>query len=136
MSRELLANLKRKKEIYGMWKKGQAMWENYRNVVRVCRDMTRKAKAHLELNLAKDIKGKKKSLYKYISSKRKIRENVGLLLNPMGVLVMEDAEKAELLNVFFASVFTAEDDSQESQTSEVREEDQRKETSPGCRGLC
>lgn len=136
MSRELLANLKHKKEIYGMWKKGQAMWEDYGNVVRVCRDMTSKAKAHLGLSLAKDIKDKKKSFYKYTSSKRKIRGNVWLLLNPMGVLVMEDTEKVELLNVFFASVFTDEDDSQESQTSEVREEDQRKETSRGHRGLC
>ncbi|RMB93973.1 hypothetical protein DUI87_29559 [Hirundo rustica rustica] len=98
------------------------MWEDYRNVVRVCRDATRKAKAHLELSLAKDIKDKKKSFYEYISSKRKIKENVGPLLNPMGVLVTEDTEKAELLNAFFASVFTAEDSSQESQISEVMEQ--------------
>jgi len=34
-----------------MWKEGQATWEEYRNVVRACRDATRKAKAHLEPNL-------------------------------------------------------------------------------------
>ena len=41
----------------------------------------RKAKAHWELNLAKDMKSNKKSCYRYNSSKRKIKENVGLLVN-------------------------------------------------------
>jgi len=35
--------------------------------------------------------------FNYISSKRKARDNVGPLLNEAGVLVTEDAEKAELL---------------------------------------
>lgn len=48
MSKELLKKLKWKKEVYGMWKKGLATWEEYKNTVRVCRDAPRKAKAHLE----------------------------------------------------------------------------------------
>lgn len=47
----------------------------------------------------------------------KIREEVGLLMNQLVVLVMEDMEKVELLNVFFALAFTADVSSQESQTS-------------------
>ncbi|GAB0208405.1 mitochondrial enolase superfamily member 1 [Grus japonensis] len=109
-----------------MWKKGLATWEEYKNVVRVCRGATRKAKAHLELNLAGEVKDNKKGFFKYISSKRKTKENVGLLLNEMGALVMEDTEKAELLNAAFASVFTAKADPQESQTLEVREKVWRK----------
>ena len=30
MSQELLAKLRQKKEVYSMWKKGQATWEEYR----------------------------------------------------------------------------------------------------------
>ncbi|GAB0208892.1 hypothetical protein GRJ2_003354900 [Grus japonensis] len=101
---------------------GLATWEEYKNVVRECRDATRKAKAHLALNLARDVKDNKKGFFKYISSKRKTRENVGLLLNEVGALVMEDTEKVELLNAFFASVFTAKVGPQESQTLEVGEE--------------
>lgn len=39
-----------------MWKKGLSSWEEYRNVVRTCRDVTRNAKAHLEMKLAKERK--------------------------------------------------------------------------------
>ncbi|GAB0207485.1 mitochondrial enolase superfamily member 1 [Grus japonensis] len=93
MSKELLEKLKGKKEVYRMWKKGLATWEEYRDVVRVCSNATRKAKAHLELNLARDVKDKKEGFFKYINSKRKTRENVGPLLNEVGALVTEDTEK-------------------------------------------
>ncbi|PKU35582.1 glycerol kinase [Limosa lapponica baueri] len=130
MSKELLEKLKWKKEVDRMWKKGLATWEEYRNIVRVCRDATRKAKAHLELNLQRDVKDNEKGFFKCNSSKRKTRENVGPLLNGVGALVTEDTEKAELLNAAFASVFTAKANPQESQTLEVRENIWRKEDFP------
>jgi len=43
--------------------------EEYRNVVRACRNATRKAKAHVKLNLARDVKDNKKSCFNYVSSK-------------------------------------------------------------------
>jgi len=52
---------------------------------------------------------------------------VGLLLNEVGALVMEDEEKAEFLNAFFASVFGAKAGPQESQCLELREEACRKD---------
>jgi len=120
MSKELLVKCEWKRKVYGMWKEGQATWEEYRNIVRACREATSKAKAHLELNLARDFKDNRKGFFKYISSKQKTRENVGLLLNEMGALGMEVTEKVELLNDFFSSVFTAKVDPQASQSVEVR----------------
>jgi len=52
MSKELLAELRWKRKVCGMWREGQATWEEYRNVVKACRDAMRKVKVHLELNLA------------------------------------------------------------------------------------
>jgi len=101
LNKELLAEIRWERKVHGMWKEGQATWEEYRNVVRACRDATRKAKAHLELKLARDVKNNKKGFFKYISCKRKARDNVGLLLNEVGVPVTEDADKADLLNAFF-----------------------------------
>jgi len=55
---------------------------------------------------------------------------VGPLLNEAGVLVMEDAEKAQLLNAFFPSVFSTKAGPQESQAPEVREEAHREDDFP------
>ena len=129
-SKELLAKLKWKKKVYGMWNKGQATWEEYRNFVRVCRGAMRKVKVQLELNLVKYVKDNKKSFFKYIGSKWRTRQIVGLLLKAVGTLVIEDTEKVELLNAFFASVFTAKAGPQESRFLEVRKEACRKEDLP------
>jgi len=81
MSKELLAELRWKGKVHGTWKEGQATWEEYRNDVTACSDVTRNAKVHLELKVARDVKDNKKGFCKYITNKRKTRENVGLLLN-------------------------------------------------------
>ena len=61
LNKQLLAEIRWKRKIYGMWKEGQATWEEYRNVVRACRDATRKAKAHLELKLARNVRTKRRT---------------------------------------------------------------------------
>ncbi|NWT63551.1 RTJK polymerase, partial [Erythrocercus mccallii] len=127
LSRELLLKLKQKREIYKTWKEGQATWEEYREVVKGCRDATRKAKASLEIKLAREIKDNKKSFYKYVGGKKKPKSSVGPLLDQVGTLVTEDREKAELLNATFASVFTSKVSYQESQVSKTTDEVWREE---------
>ena len=77
MSKELLDKLQHKKKAYRGWKQGQVAWEEYREVVWAARDHVRKAEALIEVDLAWDLKGNKKSFYMYVSNKRKARENVG-----------------------------------------------------------
>ncbi|CAM5084468.1 unnamed protein product [Eretmochelys imbricata] len=80
--------------------------EEYKNIARACRSEIRRAKSHLELQLARDVKSNKKGFFRYVSNKKKVKESVGPLLNEGGNLVTEDVEKANVLNAFFASVFT------------------------------
>ncbi|KAK4806811.1 hypothetical protein QYF61_005607 [Mycteria americana] len=95
-----------KKEVYRLWKGSQIAIEDYKNLARACRDAVRKAKVQLELKLAKDVKNNKKGFFRYVSSKQKHREDRGPLLNRAGKLVTNNADKAEILSTFFASVFT------------------------------
>lgn len=94
--------------------------------MRACRDVMRKTKVHLELNVVREVKDNKKGFLKYDSSKTKTRENVGPLLNEMGALVMEDTEKVKLLNTFFVLVFISNTALSESQTLKVKRENLEK----------
>ena len=71
------------------------------------RDAVRKEKAQLELQLARDVKNYKKGFFRYINNKQKQKENTGPWLNWRGELVTNNAEKGEVLNTFFTSVFTS-----------------------------
>ncbi|GAB0188706.1 mitochondrial enolase superfamily member 1 [Grus japonensis] len=95
MNKELLGKVKQKKEAYRGWKQGQVAWEEYRETVRAAREQVRKAKALIEITLARDVKDKKKGFSRYVSDKRRTRKNVGPLRNETGDLVTQDMEKAE-----------------------------------------
>ncbi|GAB0189782.1 mitochondrial enolase superfamily member 1 [Grus japonensis] len=123
MNKELLDKLKHKKEAYRGWKQGQVAWEEYREIVQAAREQVRKAKALIELNMARDVKGNKKSFYRYVSDKRKTRGNVGPLWKETGDLVTQDMEKAEVLHDFFASVFTSKCSSHTAQVTEGKGRD-------------
>ncbi|KFO76748.1 hypothetical protein N303_02927, partial [Cuculus canorus] len=105
LSQDLLVKLK-KKELHRQCKQGQGTWDMYRDAARLCRDEVRKAKVHLEMNLAREVKINKKGFYSYINEKRKIKENVPPLMVGNGNHVSTDEKKAEVLNNAFASVFT------------------------------
>ncbi|KAK4827403.1 hypothetical protein QYF61_017808 [Mycteria americana] len=110
LTRELWLELRRKRRVYDLWKKGRATQEDYKGVARLCREKIRRAKAELELNLAAAVKDNKKHFFKYISSKRRAKENLQPLVDGGGNTVTKDEEKAEVLNAFFASVFNSRAD--------------------------
>ena len=60
MNREPFLRLHEKKSIDLPWKKGRETQGYYKEVVRICREKIRKAKAQLELNLDTVVKENKK----------------------------------------------------------------------------
>lgn len=59
-------------------KKEQTVQEDYKDAVRSCRKKIRRPKDLLKLNLTTAIKDNKKCSYKYISKKRRVKENLVL----------------------------------------------------------
>ncbi|KFV02207.1 hypothetical protein N340_13570, partial [Tauraco erythrolophus] len=130
MNKELLDQLGHKKKAYRGWKRGQVAWEEHRVIIQATRDQVRKPKALIELNLVRDIKGNKKNFYRYVSDKKRSRENVGPLRKETGDLATQDMEKAEVLNDFFASVFTGKSSSVMAQVTEGKGRDWENEEPP------
>ena len=103
LNREILMGLRKKRRVHHSWKKGKATQEEYRDLIRSCREEIRKAKAQLEFNLAA-VRDNKKCFYKYINNKKRANESLHLLLDAEENIATKDEENAEALNDFFASV--------------------------------
>ncbi|KAK4831266.1 hypothetical protein QYF61_016736 [Mycteria americana] len=93
LKREIWIELRKKRRVYNLWKNEQASQEDYKGVARLCREKIRRAKAELELNLTTAIKDNKKYFFKYISSKRRAKENLQPLVHGGGNTVTMDEEK-------------------------------------------
>lgn len=77
----------------------------YGGIACLGRDGVRKAKAHLELKLAREVEDNMKGfLHKYAGSKREAKESVGPLPSEIGG--PSDKGKVDVLDAFFASFFT------------------------------
>ena len=84
-------------------------YQNYIKARNKCKKEVRKAKKEYERKLAKECKIKPKYFWKYVQSKTKVNTSINPLKTKDGFTAVSDLDKAEVLNKFFASVFTRED---------------------------
>ena len=80
--------------------------------------LTCKLEREFDIKLAEDVKSHSKTFWKYGNDNLKTRDKANDLLKEDGSLIKNDNEKAEVLNIFFKSVFTVEDTSQQTQLPE------------------
>ena len=106
--------LKRIKKRNRMWKKYRenpdvANETNYKKERNEIINEIRRAKKNFESKLANKIKVENKAFYAYVNSKRVCKEKLGPLMDATtGRLICESAEIVNILNDYFASVFTNE----------------------------
>ena len=102
----------------GAWKRYQQSrtYQKYLDYVK-CRNKStkalKKAKIEFERKLAADCKKNPKSFYRYANFKSNSHKKIIRLKNKNGIISMKDADNANILNSFFSSVYTKEDDSPE-----------------------
>ncbi|XP_072037662.1 uncharacterized protein [Amphiura filiformis] len=111
MSNEAMKKVKKK---YHAWKRYSNTRQyqdfvNYKRARNAASKEVRFAKKSFEKKLAADIKKNPKSFWKYVRSKTKTKTGIHDLEKEDGSFAHTDEDKAEILNKFFASVFTDED---------------------------
>lgn len=92
-------------------------------------DEAKKAKFHLELNLAENTKHSIKCFCKYRGDKSKTRQNMSLLLNETVDIATWDTKRDKVLNAAFVSVFTSKTSFQKSQVPDTTQKCYSKEDS-------
>ena len=108
LSQNIVREIRRKKKRWKLAKQGVEV-DKYRETEKKVRNMIRNAKRNFEKRLAKGGEDgqAKKQFYSYVKTKTKSRVGVGPLKDEAGSTVSGDREMADLLNKFFASVFTS-----------------------------
>ena len=104
--------LKQKRFYFKLYKKYKSKTNLYRynharNMVSFKIKSLKKSKEH---KIAKNIKNDPKAFYQYIASKLLKKESISDLIDKNGCSTKSDTDKCEVLNDFFSSVFTKEDD--------------------------
>ena len=95
------------------WKRYLSTRTNYDRVSYIrlknkLRNLTRNLRSCFEKKMANDVKLKPKLFWKYARSRLKSRQAIPTLTNKDGTKAISAKDKAETLNDFFTSVFTAE----------------------------
>ena len=113
MDKETLETVREKHRLFREWhRKGNDndKKEPYKKANNKARKECRKANRAYERKVADESKKNPKMFFQYVNSKVKTKSGIADLNKDDGTKTKNDNEKAELLNEFFQSVFTNEED--------------------------
>ena len=125
--KDIKKTIEKKKVAWKRWKQtGRANEEKeYRKRVNETKKKIRNKKNALERKVVLSRKTNPKSYYAYVNSAKKTRGKIGPLKNVNGDLITAPQEQAQILNDFYASVFTTGGacDGQQGEDGEMRKLD-------------
>ena len=101
-----------KKRAYRRYKSthSQADKLEYTRIRRETKRLIKISKKLHELHIASNCKVNPKEFFRYVREKKTLKSTIGPLLSAEGEIVTDERETADILNEYFASVFTVEED--------------------------
>ena len=110
MTADSLNSIKEKRHAWSKYyaTKRKCVFEKYKRVRNQTNEVVRAAKRNFERKIAGKVKNESKHFWKNVRSKVKSQSSVTNLKRDDSSVTESDQEKAEVLNDFFASVFTRE----------------------------
>ena len=111
MTKETMNVVKEKHKAYKKYRKLRTneSKDDYNRAKQKAIYATKKARTDFETRIANNIKENPKEFYSYVNNKTTVRSEIAVLKNRNGELAILPHEKADMLNNYFASVFTKED---------------------------
>ena len=88
--------------------KDSSLYEVYKKKLKVSIEENKIARQNFEEKLASNVKNDSKSFYAYVGSKKRANNKVGPLRDNSKQILNSKIENANLLNTYFSSVFTVE----------------------------
>ena len=111
MCQKTLRKIKKKHKLFKRYlnTKSGRDYERYIQIRNECTKMIKKARKTYEKEIAKSCKDNPKKFWRYVQERLKSKTGIGTLRKEDGSMASDDADKAEVLNKFFSSVYTRED---------------------------
>ena len=112
LDKELTKLIEKKKRAWNTYKRTKTDNNKaiYKSLEKKTKKMVKNKKNGLERKIAKEAKDNPKAFYAYINSSKRARSKIGPLKNSDGEIVVDPGEQATILNNFFSSVFTRNED--------------------------
>lgn len=110
-NRDINNSKKSKNKAWNKYRKdpSDANWQQYAKLRNTHNRTIITARYNHEMKIASEIRGNPKQFWKYTKSKVSSSQSMADLVDVQGNVINDDPSKAELLNDYFASVFTIED---------------------------